>query len=304
MIITRRALLALPLGAVGTAGAVGAYGVLGEPLAQPEVTRYSLQPPRWPTGLNLRVAAIADLHACDPWMSIERIEAIVEQTNALSADLVVLLGDYVAGHKKITAIVPDAEWARALAGLKAPLGVYAVMGNHDWWDDPAAQRRQAALPKSALALETAGIPVLHNRSIGLEKNGQPINLAGLGDQMAFRPPRGEPAWKGLGTDDLALTLSGTNPAAPTLLLAHEPDIFPSVPEIVSLTLAGHTHGGQVRILGHAPVVPSRFGNRYVYGHVVEDNRHLIVSGGLGCTWWPIRIGSPPEIVLVELSGSA
>ena len=85
----------------------------------------------------------------------------------------------------------------------------------------------------------------------------------------------------VGLDDLQGTLARVTDGAPVILLAHEPDIFPDVPERVSLTLSGHTHGGQVRLFGYSPVVPSRFGNRYAYGHVVEDDRHLIVSGGLG-----------------------
>jgi predicted MPP superfamily phosphohydrolase len=83
-------------------------------------------------------------------------------------------------------------------------------------------------------------------------------------------------------------------------MAHEPDVFPTVPARVSLTLSGHTHGGQIRLFGYSPIVPSRFRNRYAYGHVIEDGRNLIVSGGLGCSIAPIRFGSPPEIVVVEL----
>ncbi len=88
--------------------------------------------------------------------------------------------------------------------------------------------------------------------------------------------------------------------APALLLAHEPDVFPRVPARVALTLAGHTHGGQVRVFGFSPIVPSDFGNRYAYGHVVQDGRHLIVSGGLGNSVLPVRFGVPPEITLVRL----
>jgi predicted MPP superfamily phosphohydrolase len=89
--------------------------------------------------------------------------------------------------------------------------------------------------------------------------------------------------------------------APVILLVHEPDVFPQVPDRVALTVAGHTHGGQVRLLGYAPFVPSRYGDRYVYGHIVEEGRHLIVSGGLGCSGMPVRFGSPPEIVMIEIS---
>jgi len=88
--------------------------------------------------------------------------------------------------------------------------------------------------------------------------------------------------------------------APVIMMAHEPDIFPRVPERVSLTISGHTHGGQVNLFGYTPVVPSKFGSRYVYGHVVEGGRDLIVSGGLGLSGLPVRFGVPPEVVLIEL----
>ena len=81
-----------------------------------------------------------------------------------------------------------------------------------------------------------------------------------------------------------------------------PDIFPHVPERVSLTLSGHTHGGQVRLLGYSPVVPSEYGNRFAYGHVIEEDRHLIVSAGLGFSKIPVRFGIPPELMLIELGG--
>ncbi len=72
-------------------------------------------------------------------------------------------------------------------------------------------------------------------------------------------------------------------------------------ERVSLTLSGHTHGGQVRLFGYSPRVPSRFGNRFAYGHICEEDRNLIVSGGLGCSILPVRIGVPPEIVMVDVA---
>jgi uncharacterized protein len=89
---------------------------------------------------------------------------------------------------------------------------------------------------------------------------------------------------------------------PVILLAHEPDIMPQVPDRVALVLSGHTHGGQVRLFGWSPLVPSRFGNRYAYGHVREQC-DLIVSGGLGCSIVPVRFGVPPEIVLVSITGA-
>lgn len=117
-------------------------------------------------------------------------------------------------------------------------------------------------------------------------------------------PRGRGRFDG--ADDLPGTLARIpDDGNPVLLLAHKPDIFPQVPARVSLTLSGHTHGGQVAlpVLGR-PIVPSSCGERFAYGHIVEDDRHLIVSGGLGCSMPPVRFGVPPEIILIELGGEA
>jgi predicted MPP superfamily phosphohydrolase len=151
-------------------------------------------------------------------------------------------------------------------------------------------------------LERVGIPVYENDAVRLSKDGHALWLAGLGDQMAFIRGRRKRAWRTFeGVDDLSGTLAKVSDDAPVVLLAHEPDVFPRVPERVALTLSGHTHGGQVRVFGYSPMVPSRYGNRYAYGHMVEDNRHLIVSGGLGCSILPVRIGVPPEIVMVDVA---
>jgi predicted MPP superfamily phosphohydrolase len=185
--------------------------------------------------------------------------------------------------------------------LKAPLGVHAILGNHDWWDDPAAQRSGAGPVYGRKALERVGIPVYENDAVRLAKDGQPFWLAGLGDQIAFRRgkwPNGR--WKFQGVDDLSGTLRKVTDEAPVILMAHEPDIFPRVPQRVAVTLSGHTHGGQVRLFGYSPIVPSQFGNRYAYGHILEGGRDLVVSGGLGCSILPVRLGMPPEIVMVEL----
>jgi predicted MPP superfamily phosphohydrolase len=303
-VITRRAFLH----GVGAAAA-GGVGLSGCAFAEPFatlVTRYQLSPPRWPAGLSVKLAVIADLHACEPWMSRERIRQVVRHTNSLEPDCILLLGDYVAGDGLMRYADPIAEkdWARELGRLTAPLGVHAVLGNHDWWADAEVQRRRCGTPAASLALQDAGIPVYENASVRLEKDGAAFWLAGLADQEAFWPASGrrpDPSRFHLGGDDLAGALSQVQDTAPVILMAHEPDIFPHVPDRVALTVAGHTHGGQIRILGYAPVVPSRYGNRYVYGHVVEQNRNLIVSAGLGCSGVPVRFGAPPEIVMIELT---
>ncbi len=307
--ISRRKFLKGVLALSAGTAALGGYAV-AEPWRL-NVTRYALTPPGWPEGLKLRCAVLADIHACEPWMGETRIRQIVARTNALSPDVTLLLGDYPAGHhlsKLSSSSMPHSVWARALGRLKAPLGVHAVLGNHDWWHDIEVQLRRNGPVPAAVALDQAGIPVYENKAIKLVKDGQPFWLAGLGDQWAYwprgsvKPPRHTFHYQGV--DDLPATLAQVTDEAPVILMAHEPDIFPTVPGRVALTLSGHTHGGQVVLAGFAPVVPSRFGRRYVYGHIVERERNLIVSGGLGCSGVPIRFGRPPEIVLVELGGDA
>ncbi|MDZ4840947.1 MAG: metallophosphoesterase [Hyphomicrobium aestuarii] len=302
--ITRRQLLRGVLAVGASTAALGAYAV-AEPWRL-VVTRYTITPAGWPKGLSLRCAVIADLHACEPWMGAARIRQIVARTNALAPDVTLLLGDYVAGRiiAKLSGDMANATWAAALAGLKAPLGVHAVLGNHDWWQDVSVQLKRSGPVPAAVALEAVGINVYDNQAIRLEKDGQPFWIAGLGDQWAYwprgalRPTRGFHRYEGV--DDLPSTLRQVTDTAPVILMAHEPDVFPEVPDRVAVTISGHTHGGQVTFAGYAPIVPSRYGRRYVYGHIVEGERNLVVSGGLGCSGLPIRFGRPPEIVVIDL----
>ncbi len=307
MLITRRTIVK----AAALFG-VGATAFSGYALAEPFrdiVTQYRLTPPRWPPGLKLKIAVLADLHACEPWVTAQRIADLAATTNALKPDAVLLLGDYVVGSRlqRLGRAVPHNEWASALSTLKAPLGVHAVLGNHDWWEDRQVQHDRKGPTRAGLALQSVGIPVYENKAVRLIKNDRPFWIAGLGDQWAFWPRDAEyDEFKRhgkigyIGVHDLKGTLAQVTDDAPVIMMAHEPDIFAQMPDRVSLTVSGHTHGGQLRIFGYSPVVPSRFKNRYAYGHVVEDNRNLIVSAGVGMSMIPVRLGVPPEIVLIEL----
>ena len=297
--LSRRSFFKALLGSAAALIGTGAYAFGIEPSFRLRVQRYQLIPPDWPAGLKLRMAVLADIHAGEPYLPVARVEEIVGATNELGADVIAVLGDFVAGHRFMTRQIGMPEIAPVLARLKAPLGVYSILGNHDWWDDVTAQRERKGPIIAARALREAGIAVLENDVVRLTKGEQPFWVAGLGDQIAFMLGRG----RFQGVDDLPGTLSKVDDDAPVILLAHEPDIFPRVPERVALTLSGHTHGGQVRLFGYSPIVPSEYGNRFAYGHVVEDGRHLIVSGGLGTSILPVRFGVPPEIVLVELGGA-
>jgi predicted MPP superfamily phosphohydrolase len=299
IVLSRRQVLKALVAAGLVSTSFGGYA-LAEPFRL-GVTQYAVSPPEWPSALTLRVAVITDLHICEPWMGLDRLTGIVAHTNALEPDVVLLLGDYVRGGRMVpwSRIVPHDDWAAVLARLKAPLGVHAVLGNHDWWEDAEALRRGDYVTRAGVALERAGIPVHQNTAVRLEKEGQPFWIAGLGDQWAFHTIGSD-----RGFDDLAGTLDAVTDDAPVILMAHEPDIFPLVPSRVALTLAGHTHGGQVTLAGFAPIIPSKYGQRYRYGQIVEDGRNMIVSAGLGCSKLPVRFGAPPEIVLVTLgSGS-
>jgi predicted MPP superfamily phosphohydrolase len=302
-LITRRGFLRLAGGSFLALLSTAAYAVGIEPLLLTHVRRYAFTPQRWPAGLQLKVVALADIHACRPWMDPERIASLAEEANALEPDVIVLLGDYVAGTRIVSGWVSSSEWAAALSGLKASLGVYAVLGNHDWWEDRTAQRTGQGPTIARKALEHVGIQVLENDAVRIEKDGQGVWVAGLADQIALLRNTQLGRMHDTGLDDLPGTLAKVTDDAPIILLAHEPDIFVHVPDRVALTLSGHTHGGQVRLFGYSPVVPSRFGNRYAYGHVVEGGRDLIVSGGLGFSGFPIRFGVRPEILSIEL-GSA
>jgi uncharacterized protein len=304
-LLTRRVVLRGLGASVAAGGLLGSYGVATAELGH-RVTSYAVTPPRWPKGFKLRLAVITDLHACEPWMGAERIAQIVAETNTLGADIILLLGDYAAGRalsRLTTRAMPDDIWASALAKLKAPLGVHAVLGNHDWWSDPAAMRARRGPTAAHRALAAAGISTYENQAIRLAYKGEAFWLAGLGDQWAFWGRRTVAAGTVIrytGVDDLDGTLAQVTDAAPVILMAHEPDIFPRVPARVALTLSGHTHGGQIQLAGFAPVVPSRYGRRFLYGHIVESGRDLIVSAGLGCGAIPVRIGATPEIVTVDL----
>jgi predicted MPP superfamily phosphohydrolase len=288
--LTRRSLIKGGFGMLGAAGltlpATSAYAA-AEAANDLVITHYRLNPPRWPAGHGLSVCVIADLHAGGPNMGLARVRQVVDAGNALKCNLVVLLGDYFATHRFVTEHVSPPQWAGELARLSAPLGVYSIYGNHDWWYDIEGVRK---------ALAHVRIPAMQNEAVLLGEPGKRFWLAGLGDQLAY--------WIGpdqfIGVDDLPGTLARVSTDDPVILLAHEPDIFVRVPERVSLTLAGHTHGGQIRLPLLPPVwAPTEY-PRFAYGHIIERGRHMIVSGGLGCSKVPLRLGVPPEILRIDL----
>ena len=289
--LSRRGFIRAGLGAAGVAGLVlpgTATYAAAEAANDLVITDYRLTPPGWRQGHKLTITVIADLHAGGPNMGLERVAQVVDAANMLKSDLAVVLGDYFATHRFVTEHVPPPAWAAELKRLHAPLGTYAIYGNHDWWYGITGVRN---------ALAHVGIPAMQNDVVHLGEPGRRFWLAGLGDQLAHYVSPGHFQ----GVDDLPGTLKRVTTDDPVILLVHEPDIFTQVPERVALTLAGHTHGGQIRLPLVPPFwAPSAYGARFAYGHIVERSRHMIVSGGLGCSKVPLRLGVPPEIVRVTL----
>lgn len=262
--------------AVGLA-ALAFYASWWEPSSLTVVHRTIVISPWHKERTGLRIAVISNLHVGSPYKGIPSLKQIVSITNAEQPDLVVLLGDYVirgvlGGH-----FVPPASIANELSNLRA--SVVAVLGNHDWWDDGIEVRH---------ALESCGIRVLENEAVSMEYRQQHFWVGGLSDLWT----RG---------NGIASTLSKIHDNEPVLLLMHNPDVFPGIPQRVSLSLAGHTHGGQVNlpIVGRLDV-PSKFGQRYAYGLIEESGRKLFVTSGVGTSIVPVRFRVPPEVIILDL----
>jgi hypothetical protein len=181
--LTRRRLLRNGLGLTGMAGVIlpgsAAYGAV-EAANDLVITEYHPVPPNWPDSHRLTITVIADLHAGGPNMGIARVRQVVDAGNALGSDLLVILGDYFATHNFVTERVPHAAWAAELARLKAPLGVYAILGNHDWRYDFEGTRA---------ALRHVGIPPMQNDAVLLGAPGKRFWLAGLDDQIGIGSDR-------------------------------------------------------------------------------------------------------------------
>lgn len=279
---------------LGTLG-LGSYAFAIEPGYMLLHTPYAPQLDLWPSQLPLRIAVLADIHACEPWMSAQRIRAICETTNQLNPDMIVLLGDFNAGHSFVTAPVMPEQWAESLSILRAPLGIYAILGNHDWWHGALPTMRSDNAESVRRNLAHASIKVLENQAVKINHLNQSFWLVGLGDQMVHRLGKGVYE----GRDDLDGAMRQVTDHSPVILLAHEPFIFHRVPKRVALTLCGHTHGGQVVIPGlGTPFLGDRF--EYIYGHVSAQGRNMIISAGLGTSIVPVRFCRPPEIVSISL----
>src|SRR3954464_13289996 len=234
----------------------------------------------WAAHGSVRIAILTDLHIGSPFNDLAKLHDVVEQTNAAHADVICILGDLVIQGVAGGRFVPPEQIAGELRALRSSTGGFAVLGNHDGWLDHDRVKR---------ALEQNGIPVIEESAVRIETPAGPLWIAGISD-----------LWTGV--HDVHAALGSVKDDAPVILLTHNPDVFPDVPRRVALTLAGHTHGGQVRLpfIGR-PIVPSQFGQRYAAGHVIEGGRHLFVATGVGTSILPVRFRVPPDITVLAVT---
>lgn len=234
----------------------------------------------WSLHGPLRIAVLSDLHVGSPFNGIENLRRVVDRTNDARPDIVCILGDLVIQGVRGGHFVPPEEIGFELKRLRATAGVFGVLGNHD--GHLGHDRVAAAVTKN-------GVRLVEDTAVKVTTPAGEIWIAGLSDK-----------WTGRHDLPAAMAAVGSD-SAPILLMTHNPDVFPDVPARVSLTLAGHTHGGQVRFpLIGAPIVPSEYGSRFAAGHIIEGGRHMFVATGVGTSIWPVRFRVPPSIALLTV----
>jgi uncharacterized protein len=252
------------------------YGFVIEPMRL-VVRKTAITLPAWPGEFrDMRVTVFSDLHVGPPHVTLSRLRRIVDKANATEADLILMPGDFVETALGWRMAEPESI-AAELKRLRAKDGVFAALGNHDWWYDSSRVR---------LALEKEGIRVLDNQAVKIDHHGKTFWLAGFADAWAGHP-------------NIEGTLTQITDDAPVIAFTHNPQIFPTIPARVALTIAGHTHGGQIWLpfIGR-PVISDW---PYHIGHIVEGARHLFVTPGIGTSICPVRLGVPPEISVLTIN---
>ena len=255
--------------------AIVAWGVVEGRVCR--VRHHELAFPDYPAGAApLKIAFLTDFHL-DRLASARRLGRIVDRVNAESPDIIFLGGDYAD-----TNLERLDDCLRGLARLKAPMGVWAVLGNHDYTHAPA---------RVLSALQAAGLTPLENEGFWLDLGGGRIRIGGVADYWHGRPC-------------LEAAAGTATPEDFLLLLAHNPDYAETLPPgAVDLVLAGHTHDGQATLFGlWSPFIgiPSTHGQKYRAGLVGNGRTTVLVSGGVGGLVAPMRYFAPPSVEMVTL----
>ena len=275
--------------------ALAGYSYFIEP-RQLELNKYVVQDEQLK---GVKIVFAGDFHI-KPYQK-KRLDKIVEMINSENPDLVVSTGDYVCGHTRHSTM-PIEDIAKTLGKVKAKYGFYTSLGNHDGWYDPAEITK---------ALEENGIKVLANKNMTVNIKGQKVHIAAIEDYDTGNPEIYK-ALDGIGAD------GNGEYNEPIIMLSHTPDMFPKMPTAITLVLAGHCHGGQIRIPLLGPIfTASRYGDKYTQGWKQEYNHELLkvdasrpiklrkhtktlfVTRGIGVSILPLRFNCPPEINVIE-----
>ena len=262
--------------------ALGVNSFLLEPNF-PTVVHQEIRLRRWPSRLDgFTIALLSDFHY-DPFFSVHPIRHSIDLVNKLRPDLVVLTGDFVTvpvsgdAAESAAAAEPCAE---LLGQLRAPFGLWAVLGNHDIYSDPK---------RITSALAAKGIQLLVNRAVAIEKGNARFWLCGVDDVMGGFP-------------DLVATLEIVPSGEASILLAHEPDYADYVTRYpIDLQLSGHSHGGQVRLPLVTPLFLPELARKYVWGLFNVGALTLYTTAGIGTVRVPVRFNCPAEITFIRLS---
>ncbi len=221
-----------------------------------------------------RIVFIADIHH-GPYFSIERVAKLVKQINEINPDFIVLGGDY--SHRNPKYITP---FFLELKKIKSKHSIYGVLGNHDHWE--GAQLTQEMMRSN-------GIHICDNKSYWLKLNNDSIKIGGVGDLWTDK-------------QEIDSTISDVQKDNFCILISHNPDYIENLKtDRIDLTLSGHTHGGQVTLFGlWAPILPSKYGQKYRYGLKEKDNIKSYITSGIGTITPPLRFFCRPEIVVITL----
>lgn len=225
---------------------------------------------------DLKIVFIGDIHTKP--VDLNRLKKIVKTVNEQNPDIVVSIGDYVNGNSYKETLYPSVS-AKELGKIKSKYGFYTVLGNHDYEYNAVRIRKE---------LEKNGIKVFENDEFPMDIDGKRFWFIGIQDYSVCHT-------------NLDKNVQNIHDDNPIILLSHTPDVFPVVPERVELTLAGHTHGGQIVIPFYGPFyVPSRYEKKYAKGFFKEQNKKMFVTSGIGTSVLPVRFNNFPEIIVLHL----
>lgn len=277
--ITHRSLLKLAASAFLGGAALATGGWMYASKLEPgwlEITSHSLILPRLhPAFDNYRIIQISDIHL-ETWMTPKRLAEVIKTTNMLRGDLIAITGDFVTDlyHRTPTDLIEN------LSKLKAPDGVFAVLGNHDYWTNIKTIRQ---------VLELSGITELSNAVHTLERDGVSLHIAGVDDY-----------WENKAR--LRDVLDQLPDEGAAILLAHEPDfaVISAQSRRFDLQLSGHTHGGQVILPGIGPLVLPMYGRKFPKGLYQVEDMLLYTNRGLGTARPQLRFNCRPEISMITL----